>query len=130
MENIARAYNDQLKNEKENSFLLTSIDLINIQLEILKKIPSNSNMIKIVSYVADLKRYSLDSLKKLKQTADVPRHSQNNFVYNSNNAKYKYISLQIELYINIDTLKNMNLDLSEIKESEIRGFSLIPYIRF
>ncbi|MDR0751955.1 MAG: hypothetical protein LBF12_05165 [Christensenellaceae bacterium] len=127
---MAREYNQKMKNDNENKYVLSSIDIIYMQLDILCKVPCRSNTIKILSYIKELKRSSLELLKKHKTKIDVPSHLIINWIYNSATAKERFVSSQIELFINIDNIGNSNVDVTLLLNREIRSFSLIPFIKF
>ena len=129
MEDMAREYNSVLKANAfgADALLTDAIELAERQLDIIVAIlysakPLNSSL----SYLESLKRATLIDLNNLKQTKDVP---QAKCKTNSPRGINALINMQIDLFINLDTISEKGLDVKGIVSREERACSVISLIR-
>ena len=129
MEDMAREYNSALKADAfgANALLIDAVELVERQLDIIASSlynlkPLNNSL----GYLESLKRLTLLDLNNLKHTKEVPLTKCKATYSRSINL---LINMQIDLFINLDTMREKGLDVREILAREERAISVISLIR-
>lgn len=130
MERMAREYNRELRSASggNQGLLNESIDIVERQLDLINALLGCTRQPnRALSYLESLKRTSLRMLYMLLGNSDVPAYRER--PRGQTNIFNRLVDLQIELFINLDRLKENGAAVNDIIDLETRALGILGVIR-